>query len=495
MSLPFRNEDCWLYSSLLSSPRDPAWGRKGWTDVACFHFAHSTRSNPVPPSRALTNHASLAVGDGKWYTQTATGNVPANRRKFCAGATWAEDQSSYNIYLYGGFGFGENITGFDDVYILTLPTFEWIKWYPEAPGASAPHGSLTCNVIASAQMIVMGGNFTNSTDCDAADVYGQHNLNLGKENIDEAKWYQYLPNLTSYSVPPEIVSVTGGSADGGANNHSPPGGFSDVALSVYFGQQAQFATRIPTRYIPEPTTNPPPVPPPPPKPKRDLAPIIGGAVGGAVGLIILGVAIWFCLKRRKPSGSEQTIAQPALPNTVNELTGDSHHDRKPTIITNTVEPTAQGPYSNPSTPYATPPATQQPTHFVPYAQPMHGVPQQYYYPAHMQQQGYGYPPHMGGSPDGIYPQQGYFTPPPEHMRSSPPTSGVMYANQIYFPPPDGHSRASTLLPQEMPISRTPGVQHIDRMSMSGHSSPRGPSNLSEQERSRFGSTSAPTHRS
>lgn len=37
------------------------------------------------------------VQSSKWYTQTATGNIPGARRQFCAGVTWAEDQSSYNM--------------------------------------------------------------------------------------------------------------------------------------------------------------------------------------------------------------------------------------------------------------------------------------------------------------------------------------------------------------------------------------------------------------
>jgi len=37
------------------------------------------------------------IANTKWYTQTATGRIPENRRRFCAGATWAPDQSSYNM--------------------------------------------------------------------------------------------------------------------------------------------------------------------------------------------------------------------------------------------------------------------------------------------------------------------------------------------------------------------------------------------------------------
>ncbi len=37
------------------------------------------------------------IASSRWYTQTATGEVPLARRRFCAGASWAEDQSSYNM--------------------------------------------------------------------------------------------------------------------------------------------------------------------------------------------------------------------------------------------------------------------------------------------------------------------------------------------------------------------------------------------------------------
>ena len=103
------------------------------------------------------------IAEGKWYTQTASGDTPASRRRFCAGVTWAQDQSSYNIYLYGGAGFGENATGFDDVYILTMPSFVWIKWYPTQPGQGVPHNSLSCDVIDGAQMLIIGGTFPNSS--------------------------------------------------------------------------------------------------------------------------------------------------------------------------------------------------------------------------------------------------------------------------------------------------------------------------------------------
>lgn len=113
-------------------------------------------------------------------------------------------------YLYGGAGIAPNTTGFDDVYILSLPSFIWIKWFPTSPGIGNPHNSLTCNVVNGAQMLVIGGTFPLTQACDAPEVWGTHSLDLGKQNPGNATWYNYRPNLTSYVVPEEIISAVGG---------------------------------------------------------------------------------------------------------------------------------------------------------------------------------------------------------------------------------------------------------------------------------------------
>lgn len=114
-------------------------------------------------------------------------------------------------YLYGGAGFGANASGFDDVYILSLPSFTWIQWWPTSPGVGKPHHTLTCNVIDGAQMLIIGGTFPLSDACDSQSSWGTHNLDMGKQNPGNAMWYDYQPNITSYVVPEEIISVVGGS--------------------------------------------------------------------------------------------------------------------------------------------------------------------------------------------------------------------------------------------------------------------------------------------
>ena len=129
--------------------------------------------NETVVGEPMSNIRLYDVSNAKWYNQTATGQVPEMRRRFCAGATWAADKSSYNVYLYGGMGMEPNTQGFDDVYILSLPSFTWLKWYPTEPGTQAyPHHSLSCNVIDGAQMLIIGGTFPTSSACDRPQRLG-----------------------------------------------------------------------------------------------------------------------------------------------------------------------------------------------------------------------------------------------------------------------------------------------------------------------------------
>ncbi|CAG8982192.1 hypothetical protein HYALB_00003628 [Hymenoscyphus albidus] len=74
----------------------------------------------------------------KFYEQEAS-NPPATRAQFCSVGAGTADNSSYEIFIYGGqFGGGGDIPQFNDkedlksVHILTIPAFTWIKANTEA---------------------------------------------------------------------------------------------------------------------------------------------------------------------------------------------------------------------------------------------------------------------------------------------------------------------------------------------------------------------------
>ncbi|KAF2266706.1 hypothetical protein CC78DRAFT_123705 [Lojkania enalia] len=290
------------------------------------------------------------ISSSKWYTQGAQGDVPAARRQFCAGATWADDYSSYNIYLYGGFGV-DNATGFDDAYILSMPSFTWIRAWPIGDTAAEfPHGGCSANVIQRDQMLIIGGWFTTSDQCDSPNSWGQHNMNLGYNGAARSLWDKYNPEISAYFVPSPVISVVGGGPTGGATA-TEPSKWDNPDLAVYFTRVPTFSTRAATRTIPTPTsslTNPK-------DSDKNVGAIAGGIVGGLVSLIAIPCLILFCLHHRKKAIKEEekissTTPPVELPTTasVHEIAspGNSHIHIRSWSSNNSTSPFPPDPYQS-----------------------------------------------------------------------------------------------------------------------------------------------------
>ncbi|CAO2658822.1 Nn.00g065450.m01.CDS01 [Neocucurbitaria sp. VM-36] len=259
------------------------------------------------------------IASGRWYSQTASGDVPLSRRQSCADVTWADDKSSFNIYMYGGYGYDDR-PAFNDVYILSLPSFQWIKGYPldgsDAVPDAAGHGACTANVVRRDQMLVIGGWFPDSThtDCDAPNAQGQHNMILGNNTKREFLWDDFDPELTTYVVPPVVIQKIGGGPTGGATA-TAPASWDHPDLKNYYQLRPTFAARTATRSVPSTTASPSSTGPAPGgSRKTNVGAIAGGTVGGLVVLIAILCLILFCLHRRKRSVKEgRAQSQPGPP--------------------------------------------------------------------------------------------------------------------------------------------------------------------------------------
>lgn len=219
----------------------------------------------------------------------------------CTQAT-EEATDLHRSYIYGGAGMPPHTSGFDDVYALTIPSFQYVKIYPTDGNVTGeyPHHSLSCNIIDGAQMIVIGGTFPTSDRCDVPEQYGVHNVDLGQQNPEKAVWQIFSTNITKYAVPDPIISAIGGSAGGGATKTAPADGFNDPDLRVLMTRKANIPARTPTRSIPTATGTP--------SNDRPLSngAIAGIAVAGAVVLLaaVIGL-VWFIRRRRNPQGRNQ----------------------------------------------------------------------------------------------------------------------------------------------------------------------------------------------
>ena len=122
---------------------------------------------------------------------------------------------TFHSYLYGGFGASATeAPGFDDAYILSIPSFTWIKAFPLDGSDSQPsqvgHGGCSANMINRAQMLIIGGWFPLYDKCDAPAGQGQHNMVPGFNGGEAKLWDKFDPKLTNYVVPSPIVSAIGG---------------------------------------------------------------------------------------------------------------------------------------------------------------------------------------------------------------------------------------------------------------------------------------------
>ncbi|TEA15596.1 Kelch repeat-containing protein [Colletotrichum sidae] len=350
----------------------------------------------------------------RWYTQTAVGQVPDMRRRFCAGVTWAEDQSSYNIYMYGGANVpGVLGAGFDDVYVLSVPTFTWVKMYPATNGTgSNPHHSLSCNIVPGrAQMIIIGGTFPSSNECDYPVQWGTHNVDLGKQNKNKSIWELYSPNKTAYSVPDDIVAIVGGNGNGGATKTSPSAGWNMNDLGILITQQAEISARAPTRAVTSATSTP--------SDGLSTGAIVGIAVGAGAVVIALAIACGCLIRKRRA----QRYRNPAMtphpsgghfnPNNMSEAWSP------PTTTTHLTPVTS--PYSPP---YGHSPYTPPPVSPVPQPVPQHGS-----FPIEL-------PSDSRLAPAALSP------PPPQNHSVSPPSTAAA------APPPLPHVNSSSTYPPQ-----------------------------------------------
>ena len=89
---------------------------------------------------------------------------------------------------------------------------------PQQKSFPGGKGWSSCNVVRQSQMLIIGGELTNTSnpECDIPKIGGQHNMWLGQENVDYGDngvpnwWHAPMDNVTEYRVPDQIATSIGG---------------------------------------------------------------------------------------------------------------------------------------------------------------------------------------------------------------------------------------------------------------------------------------------
>lgn len=171
------------------------------------------------------------IAQNLWHTQTATaggddGLLPSARSHFCTVLQSTEDKKIHNIYILGGQVpeqarlLGEfDAAYFDEVWILSLPSFTFFRAPNDLPEAMARH---TCHSLSETKVLLLGG--TNSTafrpdrcDTPLMRIYDVHSLTF----LDN-----YSPSNEEYIIPNLLASIS--------ELDSPAGGFSAPSLAELF---------------------------------------------------------------------------------------------------------------------------------------------------------------------------------------------------------------------------------------------------------------------
>ncbi|KAL4951657.1 hypothetical protein BDW69DRAFT_169587 [Aspergillus filifer] len=230
------------------------------------------------------------VGEDTWYNQNTTGDIPPQLTSFCSVYASASDGSSHNIYVYGGYdGLSPESQPSDDVYILSIPSFEWIQLYSGDADGRRAH---KCAKPYPDKMLVLGGTGLSVRNC--IDMVRVFNLNTGRfqDAYDPEDWDEY-------SVPDLVTGRIGGDASGGATKTSPDSWTTSSLADVF----ERSYTKTITTYYPYNKTNT--------TTTISVPNDDGGGSGfpgwaGAIIGVVLGVALlvgifafWFVRRRRK----------------------------------------------------------------------------------------------------------------------------------------------------------------------------------------------------
>ncbi|KAJ5968493.1 Galactose oxidase/kelch beta-propeller [Penicillium viridicatum] len=273
-------------------------------------FKYKSNSSQADESKRIspTFMETVSVFDvesGSWYLQKTTGDIPPQLTEFCSVLASAADGSSHNIYIYGGYdGLNLNANPSDDVYILSLPSFKWIKAYTGTNTHS--RSGHQCIKVYPDQMLAVGGQHVDAAHCLEGVIV---NFNLNTLSFED----KYDPtNWSEYKVPDVVTKLIGGNSDGGASTTAPTS-WTNSSLAGIFDKK--YGKTIET-YWPYNSTSSNSSTSSSTQDHNGAGGFpgwAGGVIGAVLGLLIIAIlaGLWFYRRRQRQRKSAEAESEAA----------------------------------------------------------------------------------------------------------------------------------------------------------------------------------------
>jgi hypothetical protein len=239
----------------------------------------------------MESYRSNLTSNGIWYPQKTSGEIPLPRIDSCTVVGSAPDNSSHNIYMFGGWDPTQPDTWYDEVYVLSLPSFTWVKMYH----AESPRYGHTCHKVGR-QMITTGGRNIrrNVTDYCDWELHG-----IAVLDMPSMTWGSvFNATLGQYEVSTGVVDKIGGTPQGGSARRIPEGGWSSSNLGALMSTTRIYTDLGGTIDVLRPTSSSK-------MSSMTRTAIIAGVTVSSI--VAFAVAIWLLFRRRKNRSINGTI--------------------------------------------------------------------------------------------------------------------------------------------------------------------------------------------
>lgn len=146
------------------------------------------------------------IAESKWlsYLMPSSAVFPDPRSDLCWSVVSAQDGSSHQIIIYGGYSpvNGERVAD-GTVWALSIPSFDWVQLSSGGTGTGYPgtRSQPACTTVGNKYMLVWGGLGNNcSKDGNAVYLF----------DISNREWVVDFTAGQDYLIPEPVVVAIGG---------------------------------------------------------------------------------------------------------------------------------------------------------------------------------------------------------------------------------------------------------------------------------------------